>query len=540
MRHFRYERGYRMIWIDALCIDQRSTQEKNKQVAAMGRIFSTASTVMIWLGPEKDDSDSALDLIEHIGHHVEVNWSSHVLYPSDQCPDTEKHWGTLHETFPLRDGALTSVLALLLRPYFNRVWVRQEIALASFAVLTCGYRSTTWENFRKTIACFRLKGVFSDSVPPGRISEFNRAFSALYLMCRFSREGFVLKHLRPTLGDAECRDPRDKIFAVATLLEMMIKPNYSQGTEEVYTNVARKETVRRQDLSLLESCVLSSRTLRLPSWTPDWSTRLPWKEQMIAHWSACAWLSSHLSVPNDERICATGVAVRPVQKVTGRMLERSQELGPDQFDQILKVLRDFKPATGDLRALNISRRRWIKRFCSAFFGAHSDNGYFPWNPSYLDFKQYVEAIELIHSSTADFATLGWETNLDLEMILDSIYEVFDGLSSFVCDDGYVGLSYSGVQAGDFVTVLLGSKFPVLLRPIPASTLGGPPTCEVVSVAIVAGLMEGEAIYGRSLPPDWRPVRHDKGDIKGFEQIDGHPLGFHDPDRGVRLWIWLRL
>ncbi|KAF2035304.1 HET-domain-containing protein, partial [Setomelanomma holmii] len=38
------------LWIDALCIDQETTAEKNIQVARMGTIYCTALEVIVWLG----------------------------------------------------------------------------------------------------------------------------------------------------------------------------------------------------------------------------------------------------------------------------------------------------------------------------------------------------------------------------------------------------------------------------------------------------------------------------------------------------------
>src|ERR1700753_1696292 len=40
----------RMLWVDAICIDQRSLQERNHQVRLMGHIYSKATTVIAWLG----------------------------------------------------------------------------------------------------------------------------------------------------------------------------------------------------------------------------------------------------------------------------------------------------------------------------------------------------------------------------------------------------------------------------------------------------------------------------------------------------------
>ncbi|KAK0733091.1 heterokaryon incompatibility protein-domain-containing protein, partial [Lasiosphaeria miniovina] len=51
------------VWIDALCIDQSSNDEKSSQVALMGNIYSRAAQVLSWLGPAADDSDAAFELV---------------------------------------------------------------------------------------------------------------------------------------------------------------------------------------------------------------------------------------------------------------------------------------------------------------------------------------------------------------------------------------------------------------------------------------------------------------------------------------------
>ncbi|KAF2653319.1 HET-domain-containing protein, partial [Lophiostoma macrostomum CBS 122681] len=39
-------------WIDALCINQEDTEEKGKQVQCIGKIYSGAQEVLIWLGED--------------------------------------------------------------------------------------------------------------------------------------------------------------------------------------------------------------------------------------------------------------------------------------------------------------------------------------------------------------------------------------------------------------------------------------------------------------------------------------------------------
>jgi FAD/FMN-containing dehydrogenase len=49
LRDLRYHEKDRVLWIDALCIDQNNNEERGEQVQQMGSIYSKAERVIIWL-----------------------------------------------------------------------------------------------------------------------------------------------------------------------------------------------------------------------------------------------------------------------------------------------------------------------------------------------------------------------------------------------------------------------------------------------------------------------------------------------------------
>jgi hypothetical protein len=49
LRRLRNATTPRMLWVDAICIDQTRTDDKNAQVPLMGEIYSAAERVLIWL-----------------------------------------------------------------------------------------------------------------------------------------------------------------------------------------------------------------------------------------------------------------------------------------------------------------------------------------------------------------------------------------------------------------------------------------------------------------------------------------------------------
>jgi hypothetical protein len=88
----------RVLWIDAICIDQANNTEKSIQVSRMATVYSNASRVRVWLGETADRSDEALTCLAYAG----TDEASNMSYNSSE---------------------LDSIHQLLSRDWFGRVWV---------------------------------------------------------------------------------------------------------------------------------------------------------------------------------------------------------------------------------------------------------------------------------------------------------------------------------------------------------------------------------------------------------------------------------
>lgn len=60
IRYLRLIDRPRVMWIDAICVDQENKPERNKQVPRMADIFKSASRVVAWLGPGSENSRLAM------------------------------------------------------------------------------------------------------------------------------------------------------------------------------------------------------------------------------------------------------------------------------------------------------------------------------------------------------------------------------------------------------------------------------------------------------------------------------------------------
>jgi hypothetical protein len=91
----------RIIWVDAICINQKSPEERKQQVQLMAKIYSKAHRVIVWLGKEEADTERALEDIR---------------LAADNEP-------TKHSE---KEINLEAILKLLQRPWFQRIWVREQ------------------------------------------------------------------------------------------------------------------------------------------------------------------------------------------------------------------------------------------------------------------------------------------------------------------------------------------------------------------------------------------------------------------------------
>jgi Heterokaryon incompatibility protein (HET) len=66
LRQLRHESEQYTIWIDSICIDQTSIDERSIQVALMGDIYKAAKRVVVWLGERDEHVLSAIELLRQI------------------------------------------------------------------------------------------------------------------------------------------------------------------------------------------------------------------------------------------------------------------------------------------------------------------------------------------------------------------------------------------------------------------------------------------------------------------------------------------
>jgi hypothetical protein len=123
--HMRSKDEEQVLWADVICISQEDVLERNHQVQHMRLIYSGAQQVLVWLGQGSNKSHLAFDALASMRHL-----------------SSEKSFS------PSAWEALSTICQ---RGYWSRIWVIQEIGLASKATIYCGSSSARWEDFSKIL-----------------------------------------------------------------------------------------------------------------------------------------------------------------------------------------------------------------------------------------------------------------------------------------------------------------------------------------------------------------------------------------------------
>ena len=325
--HLRKTHRERVIWIDALCINQKDTNERNRQVNQMARIYSMASRVVLWLGESDNSSSRAMAYMGNFCKFAKGAQSKFAIaYSSDQISDDEgsdSESGKLpRRMFLLKKGATSkfvlkplrpraqssvqkrlttaatsqfsapiteaeseltkeetitiskdiwdSIPALCFRPYWSRLWIVQEVVLATDVRIQCGNNHCNWNDFSLCVNTF-VDGV-TDQIGTGsgsmttsehrhaQLRDENTEYTVerpypkvIYdlrsstvhrlIRERDARKTTEANHTRPLLAltvdykRSACEDPRDRIFGfhsfATTCCRVAVPVDYSLHISEI-------------------------------------------------------------------------------------------------------------------------------------------------------------------------------------------------------------------------------------------------------------------------------------------------------------------
>lgn len=293
LSHLRLASSSRLLWIDALCVNQRNSAERNDQVSKMASIYQSASTVLIFLGDVESDKKpsenlSYADLFRFLNREVDIfAFDENDERDEDHEKEQEqiRFKEAVQETGVQKIPLLRAFFNLCSREWWNRLWILQEYAIASRdPIFMLGKWQTTGTSLLRDMEMLANEHRRTFMQEETRIRLYNSTpyypmKQALdVLNCRPARtDGFEYKSwLYPLLLSTHswCMDPRDIIYGrhalMQPVLQQLLKPDYSLSTEELYAKVAVWLLMFERGVSMFWDFPVRL-SPHLPSWVPDFS-----------------------------------------------------------------------------------------------------------------------------------------------------------------------------------------------------------------------------------------------------------------------------
>jgi hypothetical protein len=487
--HLRLKETSRIIWIDAICVDQQNLEERSQQVGRMADIYRLAKRVIVWLGPEEDDSSLAVSMLGTLGTKVEVDWSMHLMKPSKEAEEArETHWSNGSIILPFKSEDGISLRNLLNRSWFERLWIRQEICLANLgAVLVCGFDTIPWSDFRKAVFCLSCKrgpyGYFGES---GQTTKFKERLQMIY---RLGDNGDVpIDILMHTTRNCKCSDPRDRVYALLSIYNrnLNIVPDYHLSKEEVYQDFCLRHiaSTKYRNLEILKSCEMPTSPSDLPSWVPDWSIR---NVSAIIQTSRASGISAaDVQYLGDGVMRAMGVRIATIVHADEiPIFDRST-------NETVALIRRFAPADLDINGGKVFDT-YCRTLCCDQFRESLD-------PPAIMFPSQDKSKEALRFF------LGPEGNQEPAKPLDPEIEIYanwaryfmEGRSFFSTDEGHIGFGPKVANPEDEVVVFAGCDSPMVLRPTNSGRY------KVVGECFIYDLSHSEALLG-PLPEEYQQI-----------------------------------
>jgi len=299
------------LWIDQLCINQDDISEKDLQVPLMRTIYEKARDVLVWLGPTTDGSDHLLKILNEAGKQASQagllngdKSKSELARAFEMSLSELLKPGSLGPRFTIPTESLRSFVA---RPWWTRVWVVQEISVASSVTFVCGHQRITYDHLRNALQfyafyilnkaekfqarhliakLFTIRTLLVLQKAPCDSAATQMLSSSYKYKCQKENtggHGFLrILELSHVVKDSNHRlrlqatNDRDKIYGLLGLVknadELGMQPQYEKELPAVFIEVA-SALLKTGQVDLLWFCQFpkSEGCLKLPSWVPDWT-----------------------------------------------------------------------------------------------------------------------------------------------------------------------------------------------------------------------------------------------------------------------------
>ncbi|KAL4947954.1 heterokaryon incompatibility protein-domain-containing protein [Aspergillus filifer] len=537
MRRLRNTSTPRVIWIDAICINQEDDDEKSQQVAMMGEIYKGCMGCIIWLGESSENAEEGVQSVTAAQAFELLG----ILATGKHLPElpcfsaVEDQRMNISERYEAHFNALEQLLNL---PWWRRIWVIQELVLPGSVKFIYASEELAYQTLREVIEV--LKTHAATCCKLHRMTLRAQAFDPLLTIQEqvdpivstretWAKKPMTLFQLRRQFYAFQATEKRDLFYGLLGIVtdwcsKKPLRPNYSFSLRAAVTEAVFKCTSEQggQEFLLGERFFRTldpQNTPDMPSWVPDacfCSVQGQWvmveqrRLRLYSSFTASGSRSqeaSEFTIGKNETLFAQTLAVDKITRVGSvcDALENWVE-APDVFRQWMEMLqlepRDWPeepPKEGSLS--DIFWRTIINNSIEADTESLSYR-----EPTAEDYTQLrslwfglLDYSRLLKSLQLSF-NLETLENL-LAKVPKTVYHILVCLWQrrlFVTEGGMIGLAPRDVRVDDEVHVILGAPAPFFLRrieqPAPVEDMTDlRPSYLVIGNGYVHDVMNGDAL-----------------------------------------------
>lgn len=560
LRSLRREDAQRVLWVDALCINQKSAPERSHQVSLMRDIYSRCERDILWLGP---------DLYSETGH---INPSEEELAEGMELMARiaekdiaalevmEGHWNKYHDRigpflrrYHEKNGrkpghrneepgsnkllldskeqyALEKVMTYA--GVWRRVWVMQELSLAPKIQLVAGRHTLDWDLISGFLGDTPYADAFHGHFSHGSVHAmvgtiFSKVQSVNHQRrllddVRSGKAESTMLDVLARFRASNATDPRDKVYGVLGLatdsLRDRIKPDYSKEPWEVYAEVTAAIINHNENLDII--CQSPWRPFHsnsgkpldgLPSWAADF--RIDGTVHLFAHRSIFNAGRHNCQVPC--RVLDASVLVTKGVKIgrIGKMLQR--DYYRRDGDDIVPRWQNEQDLPLDWLLLYLGKDILEKPSPEQIYinGESALTAF--WRTLITDCEGFPMK-RLTQEQVEEYDTIvrkEWLETLQTRQqhvkdgqekkapypsrALERMRQrLYSEWSFSITDNGLYTLIVPPAREGDVLACLDGGKVPAVLRPVEHDGAGQ--RWQLVTVAYVHGFMDGEATESKVL------------------------------------------
>jgi len=504
LRRFRLPKKDVILWIDAICLNQKDENEKHYQIKHMKDIYGKADQVLVWLDesplkPENQDSEDGETLGEKCIRFFNEygKWKNKCEKPPSLKEETTALQDQLSNAFNIQNA---SKLAVFFKgiDWFHRRWIIQEITHAQRALIYCGRKCVAWPEFAASIK------TLSSNATSRRQFE-GREETALDVLDKIqvlkdpnSQEQYIFNilHALDFFHTSDCEHPLDRIVALLPISRdeshyeaFYYGLRYESQKEVIYHKFAYFNLTKSNSLDLLH-CAGAYRPKNntapcIASWVPDWECKPRFSSFLKVKKFNTGGSISFFNIRSDHGYQGNSSSSDPVRGhslvVRGFIAGTIQDIqtraivSKPRLEDFYRYLKQWSILAGceELDLISSAPSREAKALAITLI---ADQGLsesslpqpgetFRERPKEQDRKQQIDAWRGFRNlfRTYDNPSLHADAE-ERRKYHERLKETTRGRRLFRTYSGQLGIGPDDIRAGDRIAVLYGGRTPFILRP----------------------------------------------------------------------------